>query len=480
MKQKIFILVFSLCALCAQAGMYYNGFWFSPLDSDDSFRYVELFDCDLSGEVVIPGRFVADARDWDPPLDCIVTGIGDYGDPFKGKTDITAVVIPESIVKISSSKFEGCTGLLAISVSWADPSVVEMGENVFAGVNTGAVALHVPVGSKAAYQASEQWNSFNIVDDGQIATTQLSALTVSTGQLLPAFNPAVQDYRVIVPQSVSSLTLKATPAGDADISGDGQKTLTTGENQFKITVSRPEGLQRDYTVTVYRMAQDYTIELTSATAYSTQSKYLTDPVSSGKVYPSDRHKLQYVLTTGTVTGDIPLRFDLGSGISLDRVVTVAPYSMYEIMLEIEIRLNYGDCSLITHYVNGRPSWSEIDYPNQTTGTISISGNSGLLLVSEISLLSVPLQISFDSFLQIQGSAISTPEIPRITLYPNPVSESFRIEGLTASTQITVTDISGKTLLQQTVQGEENISIGHLSKGVYLIRVNGETTKIIKN
>ncbi|MDR1121826.1 MAG: T9SS type A sorting domain-containing protein [Dysgonamonadaceae bacterium] len=44
----------------------------------------------------------------------------------------------------------------------------------------------------------------------------------------------------------------------------------------------------------------------------------------------------------------------------------------------------------------------------------------------------------------------------------------------------MTDISGKTLLQQTVQGEENISIGHLSKGVYLIHVNGETTKIIKN
>jgi hypothetical protein len=68
----------------------------------------------------------------------------------------------------------------------------------------------------------------------------------------------------------------------------------------------------------------------------------------------------------------------------------------------------------------------------------------------------------------------------VRVYPNPVSESFRIIGLTAPAQVVVTDVSGKVVLQQTVRGNESISVGHLPKGVYPVRINGETMKIIKN
>jgi hypothetical protein len=89
--------------------------------------------------------------------------------------------------------------------------------------------------------------------------------------------------------------------------------------------------------------------------------------------------------------------------------------------------------------------------------------------------------SFGTITAYTPSAINVPAIANaIRIYPNPVSESFRIDGLTAPTPITVMDISGKTLLQQTVKGDESISVGYLPKGIYLIRVNGITAKIIKN
>jgi hypothetical protein len=79
------------------------------------------------------------------------------------------------------------------------------------------------------------------------------------------------------------------------------------------------------------------------------------------------------------------------------------------------------------------------------------------------------------------TALHTPATANaVRVYPNPVSESFRIIGLTAPAQVVVTDVSGKVVLQQTVWGDESISVGHLPKGMYPVRVNGETMKIVKN
>jgi hypothetical protein len=68
----------------------------------------------------------------------------------------------------------------------------------------------------------------------------------------------------------------------------------------------------------------------------------------------------------------------------------------------------------------------------------------------------------------------------VRVYPDPATESFRIDGLSVPTQVTVTDVSGKTVLQQNVKGDESISVGHLPQGVYLVRVNERTVKVIKS
>jgi hypothetical protein len=55
-----------------------------------------------------------------------------------------------------------------------------------------------------------------------------------------------------------------------------------------------------------------------------------------------------------------------------------------------------------------------------------------------------------------------------------------VAGHTFPAQVVVFDVSGKTMLRQTLNGSNDvqIAIGHLPKGVYLVRVNNKTIKIV--
>jgi hypothetical protein len=75
--------------------------------------------------------------------------------------------------------------------------------------------------------------------------------------------------------------------------------------------------------------------------------------------------------------------------------------------------------------------------------------------------------------------IKTPSINAIHVYPNPVSESFHIVGIVDNTFVTISDISGKMMLQHTVAPCEVVSVAHLPKGVYIVQVAGKVVKIIK-
>jgi len=68
---------------------------------------------------------------------------------------------------------------------------------------------------------------------------------------------------------------------------------------------------------------------------------------------------------------------------------------------------------------------------------------------------------------------------QIFIFPNPVFENFTISGITENTLVSITDLHGRIVIQQMVSPNEQISVGHLSAGVYLVRVNEEVIKIVK-
>jgi len=67
----------------------------------------------------------------------------------------------------------------------------------------------------------------------------------------------------------------------------------------------------------------------------------------------------------------------------------------------------------------------------------------------------------------------------MSIYPNPVSKSFRIYGIAENTLLTIIDMTGKILLQQIVNPDEAVSTGYLQKGIYFVNVNGKIMKMIK-
>ena len=73
------------------------------------------------------------------------------------------VWLPAGIEELGDAAFADLTGLQEIHCFAPDPSTIKLGVNVFSGVNEDA-KLYVPYGSKALYEAAEQWSAFNIVE----------------------------------------------------------------------------------------------------------------------------------------------------------------------------------------------------------------------------------------------------------------------------------------------------------------------------
>ena len=89
----------------------------------------------------------------------------------------------------------------------------------------------------------------------------LSTLTVSAGTLTPAFDPAVTEYTLSLPQGTEKLTLTATPSdSNATVQGDGELTLQEGENTLPLVVTAENGDTKTYTVTA-KVAQAPTLFL---------------------------------------------------------------------------------------------------------------------------------------------------------------------------------------------------------------------------
>ena len=109
-----------------------------------------------------------------------VTTIDSYR-AFQDCPNLTSVFIPNSVVAIGSEAFQNCGALKDITVRWGNPiSCKPFFENSksFAYVDKSKITLHIPVGTKALYEAADVWKDFGtIVEDGAPAEKQIWHLT---------------------------------------------------------------------------------------------------------------------------------------------------------------------------------------------------------------------------------------------------------------------------------------------------------------
>jgi len=404
--------------------------------------------------------------------------IGDYAFAEGAATHIS---IPESVTEIGASAFEKNTGLQDVTVSWNSPLELNYDSDPFAGIDKSLVTLHVPVGTIAAYQAANVWMDFNIVDDGLKFGSDcfLSNLTVSAGKLTPTFDRYRTAYRVTVPLSVESIALTAAPENEsAVVTGDGLKDLNTGENTFEIMVTTAEG-SLAYTVIVLRTATDYFLESADGREIETGATSIISPVTGSKINIIDRYEQDYILTTGSFSGELPLHFDIGNGqYTCDKTFNVSANSIYRFTLVLDIGYNNTTRALIvtTHFdAYGRPSYVTLSY-NRLSKNVIASENNEVILTEAISLVGDFIRsgsISDITFIE-SGNFTGMEELPAtaaIRIFPNPAVDHVTIQGATAGSTVTVTDLSGSTVYKSVMASDnETVNVSAWAKGIYLVRL----------
>ena len=87
----------------------------------------------------------------------------------------------------------------------------------------------------------------------------LASLTVSAGELAPAFDPTITDYTLSLPLRTNKITFTATPSDSkATVQGDGEVALRGGENKVAVVVTAEDGSAKTYNITV-KVAREPTV-----------------------------------------------------------------------------------------------------------------------------------------------------------------------------------------------------------------------------
>jgi hypothetical protein len=104
-----------------------------------------------------------------------VTIIGKFSFRY---SQITSIVIPVSVTHIGMYAFDYCLSLKDVTVFWLNPSnsIFDGRDSPFDyGLDVSSINLHVPSGTKPAYQNVDIWKDFNILDDATGIETVNSA-----------------------------------------------------------------------------------------------------------------------------------------------------------------------------------------------------------------------------------------------------------------------------------------------------------------
>ena len=115
----------------------------------------------------------------------------------------------------------------------------------------------------SASQPSQGYDHGDFDDDpptpSKSSNNALASLTVSAGELTPAFDPTITDYTLSLPLRTNKITFTATPSDSkATVQGNGEVALRSGENKVAVVVTAEDGSAKTYNITV-KVAREPTV-----------------------------------------------------------------------------------------------------------------------------------------------------------------------------------------------------------------------------
>ena len=84
-----------------------------------------------------------------------------------------------------------------------------------------------------------------------------------------------------------------------------------------------------------------------------------------------------------------------------------------------------------------------------------------------------------SFTITLSTGIDDERKPSLSVYPNPCTDGFKVSGIDAPANVTITDLTGRVVVTTMVDADGYVPVGHLKQGTYLVKVNQRVLKLIK-
>lgn len=160
-----------------------------------------------------------------------------------GTCTITATVRSAGDADGNPVDFGGASAAVTVNNTAQQPTDTNTGSNTGnnTGSNTGSNTDGTTDGSSTAQTTQSSDNT-------------LKSIVLSKGSLSPAFSPKTKNYTATVDNSVTSLSISATPTNQTAkvTSVSGNDNLQVGENTITITVKAENGVTATYTIVVTR------------------------------------------------------------------------------------------------------------------------------------------------------------------------------------------------------------------------------------
>lgn len=124
--------------------------------------------------------------------------------------------------------------------------------------------------------------------------------------------------------------------------------------------------------------------------------------------------------------------------------------------------------------------------NITDKTIATISNTGLItpLKNGTTTISVTINgitktVTLEVNVKGTGTGIDDNLNLNITVYPNPVVNELHVSGIDFNTNVIIFNTNGQVVLNQIVNDGESINVSNFNKGMYIVKIDDKTFKIIK-
>lgn len=408
---------------------------------------------------------------------------------------LTTITIPNSVNFIGDDAFQSCSSLSSIYSETSLPVALGANTNVFNNVNTSTCVLYVNYKTKALYAIADQWKNFpNIVENsaGLYINSNTANLSATEGSSKQISVSSTSKWTVRSDKSWVNV-IPVFDAGNESVTITADANLNIVKRTARVIITLESGA-----IHLIRVNQNAALKVVNITAGGLLSSMTT----------IERKSVCKLRITGSIDArdfkimrdSMPMLEDLDI-----EQVTIAGFSGWSGGTDEWRSYNtpYYAATIPAYAFQYKSTLKSIILPAslKQIEKYSFDNCANLIAIKGLSSTPIVLSSSYSYFYGVNKSAcvlnvpigskllylaayewkdflnivelttgLSNVQISLVNIYPNPVNNEFRVTGFNGLATISIVDLNGKVMLSKQIINTENITVGTLSKGIYIVRI----------